>query len=302
MNASLGLGVLILGVKWSAYALTSSVAIFSDALESVVHILAVALAWYALRVSFRPPDREHPFGHFKVMYFSVGLEGGLIVVAAATIGITAVEKLLVGVTLQRLGEGVVLSLGAAGANAVLGMLLVREGKRSNSPLLLADGKHVLSDVWTTVGAVLGLLLVNWTGWWWADPVVGLLIGVHLAKEGVLLVRQAVHGLVDRTNFELEHQARKALDAFCAEHGIGYHRLRLRELGPQLYIDVHLQFANGTPIERAHALATAAEQRIAEAVALRADIVTHLEGEDHAPTHDELRQPQSNEIPSGSKSA
>ncbi|MCS6965611.1 MAG: cation diffusion facilitator family transporter [Candidatus Kapabacteria bacterium] len=286
MNASLGLSVLILLAKWFAYILTSSVAIFSDALESIVHIGAVALAWYALRVSFRPPDREHPFGHFKVAYFSAGVEGGLIIIAAAVIIFSALEKLITGVELQRLGEGIGLTLSAAGANFLLGTLLVREGKRSHSVLLLANGKHVLTDVWTTVGTVTGLALAWWTGWNILDPLVALVIGANIVREGARLVQQAVHGLMDRANPELEQQARQALETFCVEHGLSYHRFRLREAGPQVHIDFHLQFANGTPIEQAHELATAAESRIARALSVRADIVTHLEGEDHPPMHDE----------------
>lgn len=295
MNASLALGIAILGAKWAAYIVTGSVVIFSDALESVVHVLAVALAWYALRVSFRPPDREHPFGHFKAMYFSAGVEGGLIVIAAATIAMTAVEKLFTGVVLQHIGEGIAFTLLAAVANLVLGILLVREGKRSRSPLLIADGKHVLADVWTSAGAVLGLLLINATEWWIMDPLLGCLVGIHLAKEGVQLVRGAIYGLMDQTNPELEQRARRALEDFCAEHGLRYHRFRLREVGPQVYIDFHLQFADGTPIEQAHKLATEAEERVAEAVATRADIMTHLEGEEHAPTHDDFRRPRCQDL-------
>jgi cation diffusion facilitator family transporter len=290
MNASLGLGVTVFVVKWVAYVLTGSAALFSDALESVVHIVAVVLAWYALRVSFRPPDLEHPFGHFKVTYFSAGMEGGLILVAAVAIVLTAVEKLLSGVVLARIEEGIGLAVATAVANGVLGNLLVREGKRSHSPLLLANGKHLLTDVWTTAAAVGGLLAAQWTGWFVLDPLVALVLGANVAREGIRLIWHAVHGLMDRGNPELERRAREALEAFCRQHGLRYHRFRLREAGPQVHIDFHLQFADGTPIERAHELATAAEECVARALPVRADIVTHLEGEHHPPLHDEPREP------------
>lgn len=286
MNLSLGLSGLILVAKWVAYVLTNSVAIFSDALESVVHIVAVGFAWYALQLSFRPPDREHPYGHFKVTYFSAGVEGGLIIAAAVVIITSALEKLLTGATLQRLGEGIGLTLAAAAANLLLGVALVREGKRSHSLLLLANGKHVLTDVWTSLGTVAGLAIAQWTGWFTVDPLIALAVGLNIIREGLQLVRRAVHGLMDRTNPELERRAREVLEQFCAEHGISYHRFRLREAGPQVHIDFHLQFADGTPIERAHELATTAEQRIAAALPVRADIVSHLEGEHHPPMHDE----------------
>lgn len=290
MNASLGLGIAMLAVKWGAYLVTGSVAVLSDALESVVHSVAVLLAWYALRVSFRPPDSEHPFGHSKAAYFSAGVEGGLILVAAVVIIAAAVEKLLTGATLQQLTLGIVLTAAAAAANLVLGILLVREGKRSHSMVLVANGKHLLTDVWTSAGTIAGLFLVQLTGWTQADPLVALLIGAHVLREGGRLIWRAVHGLMDRTNPVLEQQARQALERFCAEHGLSYHRFRLREAGAQVHIDFHLQFANGTPIERAHELATAAERQIAEVLPVRADIVTHLEGEDHPPQHDDLSQP------------
>ncbi|MCS7176790.1 MAG: cation diffusion facilitator family transporter [Candidatus Kapabacteria bacterium] len=290
MNASLGVGILLLLVKWTAYVLTGSVAIFSDALESIVHIVAVALAWHTLRVSFRPPDREHPYGHFKVSYFSAGMEGGLIILAALFIVGSAVEKLLTGVSLERLEYGLGLTLFTVLVNGILGTVLVREGKHSHSPILTANGKHVLTDAWTSGGAVAGLLVVHVTGLQVLDPIIALLIGANIIREGVLQVRQAIHGLMDRTNPELEQQALQALEAFCSEHGLSYHRFRLRQAGPQVHIDFHLQFANGTPIEQAHALATAAERRIAQALPVRADIVSHLEGEDHPPVHDEPIEP------------
>lgn len=290
MNASLGLGVVMLAVKWGAYVVTGSVAVLSDALESVVHVVAVLLAWYALRVSFRPPDADHPFGHAKAAYFSAGVEGGLILVAAVVIIGSAVEKLLTGVVLQRLTLGMGLTAAAAAANLVLGTLLVREGRRSHSMVLVANGKHLLTDVWTSAGTIVGLSVVQLTGWTLADPLVALLIGVNVLREGGWLVWRAVHGLMDRTNPLLEQQARQVLEGFCAEHGLSYHRFRLRESGMQVHIDFHLQFANGTPIEQAHELATAAERRIAEALPVRADITTHLEGEDHPPLHDEPLEP------------
>ncbi len=137
-----------------------------------------------------------------------------------------------------------------------------------------------------MGTLAGLGLVELTGWTIVDSLVALLIGANILWEGSRLVWRAVHGLMDRTNPELERRARQALEGFCAEHGISYHRFRLREAGSQVHIDFHLQFANGTPIERAHELATAAERRIAQVLPVRADIITHLEGEDHPPLHDE----------------
>lgn len=285
MNISLGIGILMLGLKWYAYWLTGSVAIFSDAMETIVHIAAVAFASYSLRITFRPPDKDHHFGHDKISYFSAGLEGGLIILAAIVIIYTGVEKLIFGVQLEQVTLGMSLTALAGGINALLGWYLVRTGKKSHSIIVVANGKHILTDAWTSIGAILGLLIAQATGMTWVDPLAALIFGGNIIFEGFKLMRSSVDGLMDKTNPELEQKARLTIESFCREHSLAFHRLRLRESGQKVYVDLHLLFPTGTPIERAHALATSLELDVAAQMPITADVTTHLESKDHPPEHD-----------------
>jgi cation diffusion facilitator family transporter len=286
MNLSLITGVLMLGLKWSAYLITGSAAAFSDALETVVHVAAVSFAAYSLRVIYRPPDSNHHFGHDKIAYFSSGAEGALVMGAGLVIIYEAITKWISGIQLQDVGKGLVFLIAAASINAVLGGYLVRKGTLNHSVILTANGRHVLSDVWTSVGAVGGLGLAWWTGWTFFDPLVAIIFALYILWEGSRIVRHATDGLMDASNPALEALASTALNSFCNEENLSFHRLRLRESGARVYIDFHLQFPNGIPIEEAHAQATRAEHLVAKALPQTADITSHLESV-HAPEHDEL---------------
>ena len=276
MNISLMAGIAMLFLKWSAFLLTGSSAIFSDASETVVHIFAVAFAAYSLRVVYRPPDEDHHFGHDKISYFSAGFEGGLIVLAAIVIIYTAIEKMITGIELEQIGLGTTL-VGVAGAiNALLGWYLVRVGRQTSSLILVANGKHILTDAWTSFGAILGLTVVILTDIKIFDPLMAIFFAFNILYEGGKLVQKAVRGLMDKTNPELEEKARHTLDTFCTGHGITYHKLRLREGGAIVYIDFHLQFPDETTIQSAHDIATEAEQAVGEAMNRPADVFSHLE--------------------------
>jgi divalent metal cation (Fe/Co/Zn/Cd) transporter len=246
MNLSLAVGVVMLGLKWSAYLITGSAAAFSDALETVVHVAAVSFAAYSLRVVYRPPDGNHHFGHDKIAFFSSGAEGALVMGAGLVIIYEALKHWLSGIHLQEVGTG---------------------------------------DVWTSAGAVGGLALAWWTGLTFFDPLVAILSALYILREGSLIVRHAAQGLMDTSNPRLEALASTALQTFCAEELLTYHRFRLRESGARIYIDFHLQFPDGVPIEVAHAQATRAERLVADALPQTADITSHLESA-HAPDHDE----------------
>ena len=164
IRISLTVGVLMLIGKWYAYLATNSAAILSDAAESVVHIIAVSFAAYSMWLSFQPADKSHPYGHDKISFFSAGTEGLLIIIAAGFILYESIRKLLTGITLENLDTGAFIIFGASVVNLVLGGFLVWRGKKSNSLILIANGKHVLTDSWTSFGVVAGLLLTLWTGW------------------------------------------------------------------------------------------------------------------------------------------
>jgi cation diffusion facilitator family transporter len=272
----------MLGLKWTAYLLTGSIAIFSDAIETIVHIAAVGFAWYSLRITYSPPDEDHHFGHDKITFFSAGLEGALIILAAIVIIQTAIEKLISGVTLEQVGYGTALTATAAVINTILGIFLVKTGKSNNSFIIEANGKHILTDAWTSAGAIAGLLLAFLTGAYWIDPLMALFFGANIIFEGGKLIRRSVQGLMDKTDTVLYAKVNAQLNTTCKERGISFHRLRLRASGNYVYIDFHLQFPDETSIELAHLQATEIEQAIATSVEQPCDIVTHLESTSHHP--------------------
>ncbi len=276
LNISLLVGFAMLFMKWYAYTITGSMAIFSDAMESIVHQFAVVFAWYSLRVTYRPPDDNHHYGHDKITYFSAGFEGALIVVAAIVIVTESISRLLNPTPLEQLGAGVAITAFAGGVNALLGFYLIRVGKRHKSLIVEANGRHIMTDAWTSFGAVIGLLLAWRIGWYYLDPIIALLFGANIIFEGGKLIRNAVHGLMDQSNPEYEQQARAVLDAYCSTHHVSYHRFRLRESGQRVYVDFHLVFPDGTPIEAAHQVATDAELSIVRAIDHSVEVLSHLE--------------------------
>jgi cation diffusion facilitator family transporter len=282
MNISLFIGVLMLALKWSAYVLTGSIAIFSDAIETVVHIAAVGFAWYSLRITYLPPDEDHHFGHDKITFFSAGLEGALIILAALVIIGTATDKLIHGVVLEQIGIGTALTATAAIINTILGLYLVRVGKSEKTLIIEANGKHILTDAWTSAGAIAGLLIAYFTGAQWVDPFMALIFGANIIFEGGKLIRTSVQGLMDKSDAMLEQKAQNILVQFCSEHQLSYHRLRLRVSGNFVYVDFHLQFPDSVTIEYAHLLATSVEQQISAVMPLQTDIVSHLESTSHHP--------------------
>ncbi|MFN5520592.1 MAG: cation diffusion facilitator family transporter [Ignavibacteria bacterium] len=282
MNISLMIGFLMLALKWSAYLLTGSIAIFSDAMETIVHIAAVGFAWYSLRITYLPADEDHHFGHDKITFFSAGLEGALIILAAIIIIQTSIDKLITGVTLEQIGFGTALTATAAAINTMLGLYLVKTGKNNKSLIIEANGRHILTDAWTSAGAIAGLLLAYLTGSYWIDPLMALFFGANIIFEGGKLIRRSIQGLMDKTDPELFSSVQDILSIQCSLLGITYHRLRLRMSGNIVYIDFHLQFPDETTIESAHLQATQIELSIQQQVAHPCDIVTHLESTSHHP--------------------
>lgn len=276
MNISLGTGVLMLIAKWIAFVITGSSVIFSDAAESVVHIVAVWFAWYALRVGSRPPDEDHPYGHDKVSFMSAGVEGGLICIAAIVIIVTAVEKLLTGVTLQHVDLGVLITFGAAAVNLALGLYLISTGKKNKSLIVEANGRHVMTDVWTSAGAVAGLYAADLFDILWLDPVIAILFGANIIWEGGKLVAVSVRGLMDRTDPELLQRVQLVLTDFCADHDCSYHRLRLRSSGNIVHVDYHLILPDEMTMHEAHTLATSCEELVRVAIDHNTEVFTHLE--------------------------
>lgn len=287
MRLSLAAGFLMLGIKVFAYAITDSAAILSDAAESVVHVMAVSFAAYSLALSHKPADRSHHYGHDKITFFSAGVEGAMIVLAAFSIMFVAVQKWVTGLELERLGWGVLLVALAALLNGALGGYLVWIGKRHKTLILVANGMHVLTDCWTSLGVLAGLGLVMLTGWLHFDPIVAFLVAANILWSGGKLVRQSVSGLMDEVEPEIEARLRGLLEEVTFEHGIRYHGLRLRSSGRTLWVELHLLFPRGIPLEAAHETATRLEERLRGEFERRVEVITHLETlEDHERVHAE----------------
>jgi cation diffusion facilitator family transporter len=288
MRLSLIAGVLMLAGKMSAFLLTNSSAIFSDAAESVVHVAAVAFAVFSLWLSTRPAARNFQYGYERVTFFSAGFEGAMIILAAAGILYTTIEKWRHGLTLDHLGHGVVLIVCAGLINAGLGWYLLRVGRRNHSLILEADGKHVLTDSWTSFGVVAGLLLVMVTGWKPFDPLVAIGVAVNILWSGTRLFWESLRGLLDYSDPKVGHEIRRLLDGICDQLGIQYHGVRFRTTGYRQIIEVHLLFPKSMALGAAHRLATVLEERLTAELQVPAEVTTHLESlEDHAEVHHAL---------------
>jgi cation diffusion facilitator family transporter len=285
MRLSLSFGVIMLLGKGGAYAITGSAAIFSDAAESVVHIIAVSFAAFSLWLSTRPPDRQFTYGYERISFFSAGFEGGMITIAAFSIIYTAIQKWATGALLENLGMGVLIVAISGALNAGLGWFLVRTGRRTHSLILEANGKHVLADSWTSLGIVGGLILVLVTGWSLLDPVCAILVAIHILWSGAKLVWRSVGGLLDYSDPDVGRRLRRQLDTFSEELGIEYHGVRFRSTGHRLQVELHLLFPFDTSLGEAHRIATALEHNLEKSLDQPADIITHLESsEDHGPVH------------------
>lgn len=285
MRMSLIVGVVMLLGKTTAYYMTGSAAILSDFAESVVHVIAVAFAAFSLRLSTKPAAPTFLYGFERITFFSAGFEGAMIVVAAIWILVEAVEKWLAGLPLEHLGSGTLLLLAAGALNAWLGWYLLRVGKRSHSLILEADGKHVLTDSFTSFGVVAGLGLVMLTGWKPFDPLVAIAVAANILWSGGRLAWRSAVGLLDYSDPKTGKQIREKLDAICNDLGLHYHGVRYRTTGYRDIIEVHLLFPHATPVGEAHRLATLLEERLPVELAKPAEVITHLESlEDHEDVH------------------
>ena len=282
MRASLAVAVLMLVGKLWAYGLTGSTAILSDALESVVHLGATAMAGFSLWYAARPPDPSHPYGHGKIAYFSSGVEGALILVAAVGIVWTGVVDLVRGPEVQQLGLGLLITAVLGLVNLVLGLTLVRVGRRTNALVLVSNGHHVLTDMWTSVGVLVGVGLVWLTGAVWLDPVVAILLGLNIVWTSGSLMREAYSGLMETADPETTERVLDVLDEAVAAGLIdGHHHVRHRRVNDQIWIEQHLLLPDALRLDEAHERATAVELRQrALFPESRVQLTSHLEPRSH----------------------
>ena len=276
MNLSLTAAAVLLVAKVTAAVLTGSSAIYSDAAESVVHFLAVCFAVWALRFAHKPADETHHFGHDKVSFLSAGFEGAMISAAALLIFYEAIRQFVFGVEIDNLALGVAITAGAAGINLALGLSLVAVGKRNGSPLVQANGMHVLTDVWSSVAVLVALGLYKFTGWVWWDPIAAMLAAANILRIGSRLIRESIGGLLDESDPAVEARIRDLLDREVAERGPSYHNFRHRHSGRTHWVEFHLVFKDDLSVGKAHAVATEVEASVAALLHPDGRVISHLE--------------------------
>ncbi|HEU5277675.1 MAG TPA: cation diffusion facilitator family transporter [Gaiellaceae bacterium] len=275
---SLAAALATIALKTVAWRMTGSVGLFSDAIESVVNFVAAAGALVAIRWATRPPDKEHMYGHEKAEYFAAAAEGLMIVGAAASIAWLAVDRLVHPAGLEDVGVGLTVSAVASLINLGVGVALTRFGRRSRSIALEADGKHLMTDVWTSVGVIVGVSAVALTGWRVLDPVVALAVAGNIVLTGISLIRRSGGGLMDRVLPDAERAAiDQALAPFAAE-GVRFHALRTRRSGRRSFVSVHVLVPGEWSVQEGHRLLERVERDVREAVP-GASVFTHLEPAD-----------------------
>lgn len=286
MRLSLALGFLMVVLKVGAYVLTGSASILGDAAESVVHVAAVMFASFSLGLLQKPADDDHPYGHSKIAFFSAGIEGGLIILAALFIIYEAVDRWIKHLPPTNLDQGLILTTLTIIINAALGWHLIRTGKKAGSLILESNGKHVLTDVWTSLGVIIGLSLVALTGWHGWDSVCGIAMAGNIIWTGYGLMRQSIGGLMDTADPALNAALDAALRRETEKHGLRFHALRHRDAGEMHYVEVHLLFDDEIMLRDAHRIATEIEHSVQASVEHPVLITTHLECQGD---HDELHQ-------------
>ncbi len=271
---SLGVGLLVLAAKFLAYRWTGSVALYSDALESVVNVAGAGAAFLALRISSAPPDRNHPYGHTKAEYLSAGFEGGLIAVAAVLILLAAIRRLFSAEPLPRLTEGLALSAASTAVNGILGAYLLARARKENSPALSADGIHLWTDVVTSLGMVVGLVAAKLTGLWMLDPLLGLLLAGNILWAGYGIVRDSLGGLIDEG---LSSETVAAIEESLAREGTGcaVEGLRSRRAGRAVFVEFTLAVPGSLAVREAHALCDRMEEAVRRTVP-QASVTVHIE--------------------------
>jgi cation diffusion facilitator family transporter len=273
---SVAAALATIGLKTLAWWLTGSVGLLSDALESLVNLAAALLALSMLRLAAAPPDADHPYGFSKAEYFSAGIEGALIVLAAAGIVWTAIPRLVAPRALDMPLAGLTLTVVASAINFGVAMILLRVGREHHSITLEADGRHLLTDVWTSAGVIVGVALVYVTGWLRLDPLVAIAVALHILWTGFGLVRRSVRGLMDPAiSAEDQREVDKLIAEYSRRYGVSFHALRTRQAGARRFVSFHLLVPDAWTVAQAHQLSEEIEARM-RAMVPNAAIFTHIE--------------------------
>jgi cation diffusion facilitator family transporter len=272
---SIGAAISTIALKSLAFLLTGSVGMLSDAAESLVNLAGAVVALRMLSVAARPPDESHAYGHSKAEYFSSGIEGVLILIAAVMIAYAAVQRLFDPQPLEAVGIGVIVAVAASTINFFVARVLLKAGKQYDSITLEADGKHLMTDVWTSVGVIAGVAAVAITGWLRLDPIIALLVAANIVWTAIGLLRRSVAGLMDASLPEDEQAAVvKVLDQYKSQ-GVEYHALRTRQAAAQRFVSFHFLVPGSWTVQHGHAMLEQIENEICQALP-GANVSAHLE--------------------------
>ena len=284
---SIAASLAVLALKFGAYLLTDSVGLLSDAVETLVNLFAALMAFAMLQIAARPEDDKHPFGHTKAEYFSSGMEGTLILVASISIAVAAIERLRHPMPLKSIGAGMFVSFAATLINFLVARILLRAGKKHHSITLEADGSHLMTDVWTSVGVLLGVGATALTRQKLLDPLIALAVAANIVRTGIHFIRRSVAGLMDAALPQAQQDAiLRILDSYKESQGVEYHALRTRQAASRQFVSVHLLFPGAWTIHDAHEVAEKVEGDIRAALP-RAVVSTHLEPVEDECSHQDI---------------
>lgn len=276
MYLSIAAAMATILLKFCAFYLTGSMGFFSDALESFVNLIAAVIALILLTVSSKPADKEHEFGHSKAEYFSSIIEGALIVLAAFSIIRSAVPRIIEPKPLENLNIGILFSLGASLINLTVALILIRKGKKRHSIILEADGKHLMTDVWTSAGVIAGIIVVKFTGIYIFDPIIAIIVAINIIYTGYQLISRSTSGLMDAS---ISEEAVKKITDYLEslkEKNIEYHSLMTRQAGQRMFISVHLLVPGWWTVKKGHDYADLIEQSIENMFEEPVTVSTHIE--------------------------
>lgn len=276
MKMMLFFSVILMVIKFAAYIITHSNAILTDALESIINVVAGSFALFSIYFSSRPKDENHPYGHGKIEYLSVGIEGGLILIAGSAIFIKSIMGFFHPKNIESVDIGLYISLFAGLSNYFMGKYLINKGRSHNSPLMIADGKHLITDTISSIGLVVGLAIIYFTKIYWLDNLIAIIFGIYIFITGFKLIRESVNNLLDEADYEQLNKVVEILNTNRRVKWIDMHNLRVLKYGSHLHIDAHITLPWYDNLELSHSEVTAVENLITEKLEGEVEFFIHAD--------------------------
>jgi cation diffusion facilitator family transporter len=276
MRLMLIFSIVLMVIKFAAYIITHSNAILTDALESIINVVAGSFALFSIYFAAQPKDENHPYGHGKIEYLSVGIEGGLIIIAGGAIFIKSIMGFFHPKTIESVDIGVYISVFAGIANYLMGTYLIKKGKSHHSTLMIADGKHLITDTVSSIGLVMGLVIIYFTKIYWLDNVIAIIFGVYIFITGYQLLKESVNNLLDEADYEQLNKVVEILNSNRKDQWIDMHNLRVLKYGSHLHIDAHITLPWYDNLEESHSEVTAVENLISEKLEGEVEFFIHAD--------------------------